>query len=94
MTLPIALAFISVLLVGVFLLVVFGQREDAGFSLAQKVIRSFYRLSRWSWSVGRALDAYLVAYYQNQAKTNLPELKSTRELHYLNCPCARCADAI
>jgi hypothetical protein len=55
---------LPVLFAALFLavLMVFGQEEDRGYSLAQKMIRSWFRLSRWTYAQAKGWDEFLVHY--------------------------------
>ncbi|HYO80275.1 MAG TPA: hypothetical protein VES20_02655 [Bryobacteraceae bacterium] len=55
---------ISILLTASFLavLMVFGHKDDQGYSLAQRLIRSWFRLSRWTYAQAKGWDEFLVHY--------------------------------
>jgi hypothetical protein len=70
--------FTGVLLI-TFALSVFCKVEDKGFSVFQKIIRCWMRLSRFFYAVGMGLDAYLKAYRENIVMP-LPELLTPKQL--------------
>ena len=86
-SLILALAAIAIL----SLLSVVGHREDKGLSFAQRIIRSWFRLSRWSYAKAQGYNAFLVHYRrgrqaQQQAYAQamlmpLPELATAAELN-------------
>ena len=58
------LLLVASLLVFFFLvqtvLMVFGHKEDKGYSAGQRIIRTWFRLSRWTYAQAKGWDAFLV----------------------------------
>lgn len=62
--------------VGAFLILFADRRDNSGKLFPHALIRSFYRLSRWSWAVAVALDTFLVTYRETKKSAEIPSLRS------------------
>ena len=54
-----SLSFVCLLTI---VLAVLGQHEDRGYSTSQKLVRSWFRLSRWTYAQAKGWDVFLVHY--------------------------------
>lgn len=52
-------------------LLTFGQKQDSGLTLFQKLIRSVYRVTRWIYAIGLGLNAFYTA-YRTEMESSLP----------------------
>src|SRR5262245_12642225 len=75
MTMLLAASLLVFFLLVQTLLIVFGHKEDKGYSAGQRVIRTWFRLSRWTWAQAKGWDAFLL-HFRRAVSARRTELQS------------------
>lgn len=75
------LSLIAGIILILALLFIIGQREDfqRGLNFNQKLIRAWYRVSRWAYAKAAAREAYLMHHHRGRAAERAVFLKQMQQ---------------